>query len=541
MENGGAGMYDVTRFHKQYEEALEFFYGKNYDEALMILTMILTELQQINSVWLRPYLLKAYIMRAKKCPVQEMEVLQQLLDKGSRLQAPGSGDAAIMAEAWSLLGEVLVRLGECRLAVDAFLQSSALEQDVQKKREEYSNGIFAANYYSDISDEYWQELYAGYRKLLQDIKPLKLAVAENGRYRHGKIRVGYLSADIRRHPVARFLRPLLEYADKNYFQIYLYQANNEEDGVTRLLQSLVDCTHMIAGLSDQEIAMGIAADEIDILVDLSGHTKGNHLSVLAYRPAPVILSGIGYFNSLGMHTDGFLSDVYCSTSERHPAFTERLLRLPHTHFCYMPFNSFPAVAEKMAWERQGCITFGCFNNFSKVTDEMLAVWRRILYACPGSRLLLKHQLFDSHEGREWTWRRMRRLGMPVHRVELRGFSADYLTEYYDVDIALDTFPYTGGLTTVEALYMGIPVVSMYGDRHGTRFGWSFLNNLGLPELAAGDADGYVQIAVRMAEDKELLRLLHRELRGLLKVSYLMDGEKYCRAVENLYRRLSTAD
>lgn len=517
----------------EYNRALKMFRAGEYITALEVLAGI----QQEDDIWLRPFLLRAYVLRGLKCLVQEMAVLQQLLDKGSSLQEPGDSDIAMIAEAWSLLGEVLVRLGECRLAVDAFLQSSVLEQDVQKKREEYSNGIFAANYCSDISDEYWQELYAGYRALLQDIEPLKLAVSADGRYNHKKIRVGYLSADIRMHPVACFLRPLLGYADKTHFQVYLYQVNNDEDGVTRQLQRMVDCTRIVAGLSDQETAEGIAADEIDILVDLSGHTKGNRLPVLAYRPAPVILSGIGYFNSLGMDTDGFLSDVYCSPVEWHPAFTEKLLRLPHTHFCYMPFGEFPPLAEVMAWERNGYITFGCFNNFSKVTDEMLAVWGKILQSVSGSHLLLKHQLFDSSEGRDWTLQRMKRLGLPIERIELRGFSADYLSEYHDVDIALDTFPYTGGLTTVEALYMGVPVVSMYGDRHGTRFGWSFLNNLGLPELAAREADGYVEKAVKLADDKELLCLLHRELRGLLKDSDLMDGEKYCREVESMYRGL----
>lgn len=522
---------------REYNRALQLFRSGAYNEALEVLA----GMQYGDNVWLRPFLLRAYVLRGLKCPVQEMQALQDLLVHSGEPAQMDRSDADIIAEAWSLLGEVLVRLGECRLAVDAFLQSSALEQDVQKKREEYSNAIFTANYCSDISDAYWQKLYAGYRELLRDIAPLELAVSADGRYRHGKIRVGYLSADFRTHPVACFLRPLLEYADKTCFQVYLYQANADEDGVTGQLQNWADCTRLVSGLSDRELAAGIAADEIDILVDLSGHTKGNRLPALAYRPAPVILSGIGYFNSLGMYTDGFLSDVYCSPSAVHPAFTERLLRLPHTHFCYCPFWQFPAIAEQMAWQRNGYVTLGCFNNFSKVTDEMLAVWGKILQAVPDSHLLLKHQLFDGSEGRDWTLRRMKKLGLPVGRIELRGFSADYLSEYHDVDIALDTFPYTGGLTTLEALYMGVPVVSMYGDRHGTRFGWSFLNNLGLPELAAKDADGYVQNVVRLAEDKELLRLLHRELRGLLEGSYLMDGEKYCHEVESMYRRLVYSD
>lgn len=518
---------------REYGRALKLFRVGDYNSSLELLA----DIQKWNDVWLRPFLLQAYVLRGLKRPVQEMQALCDLLIRSGELARQGRSDMDIVAEAWSLLGEVLVRLGECRLAVDAFLQSSALEQDVKKKREEYSNGIFATNYCSGISDEYWQELYAGYRELLQDIAPLKLAVSATGGYGHGKIRVGYLSADLRNHPVACFLRPLLEYADKNCFQVYLYQANDGEDSVTEQLQGWADCTRLVAEMTDEGIAAQIAADEIDILVDLSGHTKGNRLPVLAYHPAPVIISGIGYFNSLGMYIDGFLSDVYASTSAVHPAFTERLLRLPHTHFCYCPFWQFPAIAEQMAWERNGYVTFGCFNNFSKVTDEMLAVWGKILQAVPDSYLLLKHQLFDSNEGRDWTLQRMKRLGVPIERIELRGFSADYLSEYHDVDIALDTFPYTGGLTTVEALYMGAPVVSLYGDRHGTRFGWSFLNNLGLPELAAGDVEGYVQNAVMLAENKELLCLLHKELRGLLMESYLMAGKKYCRAAENLYKSL----
>ena len=519
--------------YQLYDEAYAFYNSKCYYQALEVLA----RLRQRNSVWLRPVLLQAYIMRAMQCPVQEMEMLQQLLAQGERLPVLSESDEDILAESWSLLGEVLVKLGECRLAVDAFLQSSALERDWQKKCEEYSNGIFAANYSSGISYESWQALYAGYRALLQGIVPLKLTALENGSYGHGKIRVGYLSADLVRHPVAYFLYPLLEHFDRGSFQVYLYRVNPAADRVTEQLQSFADCTRVVSGLGCREIAEQIARDEIDVLVDLSGHTKDNRLPVLAYRPAPVILSGIGYFNSLGMDIDGFLSDVYCSPAEGHPAFVERLLRLPHTHFCYHPLNEFPVIAGKMAWERNGYITFGCFNNFSKVTDEMLMAWGRILQACAGSRLLLKHKLFDSAEGREWTVQRMKRLGLPVERIELRGFSLVYLQEYYDIDIALDTFPYTGGLTTMEALYMGVPVVSRYGSRHGTRFGLSFLSNIGLPELAAGDADEYVNIAARLADDKEILCLLHQEVRNLLCHSPLLDGESYCREVEKLYKSL----
>lgn len=516
-----------------YDKALDLYRSDNASKALQFLD----ELHLMAPAWLRPLLLRAYILRKMKCFVQERKALQELLTQAGKIGKKSESDDDVVAEAWSMLGEVLVKLGECRLAVDAFLQSSRMERDIKKKREEYSNAIFSANYCSGIADERWQALYAGYRQLLQDIVPLQLPLAEQGGYGHKKIRVGYLSADVRRHPVAYFLRPLLEFYDRQRFQVFLYRDNAEEDSVTEQLQGWADCTQYIADMSDEEVARQIAADAIDILVDLSGHTKGNRLPVLAYKPAPVILSGIGYFNSLGMYTDGFFSDVYCSKQEIHPAFTEKCLRLPHTHFCYSPFWEFPAINKQMAWEKNGYITFGCFNNFSKVTDEMLLVWKEILYKCPSSRLLLKHKLFDSEEGRQWTLHRLQKLQLPVERIDFRGFSANYLQEYNEIDIALDTFPYTGGLTTIEALLMGVPVISMYGDRHGTRFGLSFLSNIGMAELATDNRYTYIKLAAGIAEDKDLLKALHGRIRSIVQKSSLMDGVGYCREVEQMYRGL----
>lgn len=523
--------------YKLYDYAFDLYKWGFLQESLVLLN----RLQQMTVVWLRPFLLKAYILRKMDCPLKELQVLHELLAQAERMENVSESDNDMGAEAWSMLGEVLTKLGECKLAVAAFLQSSRMERDIKKKREEYSNALFAANYCSDISDERWQGLYAGYRQLLQDIVPFQLPLAEQVGYGHKKIRVGYLSADVRRHPVAYFLRPLLEFYDRQWFQVFLYRANAEEDSVTDQLQGWADCTRYIADMSDEEAARQIAADAIDILVDLSGHTKGNRLPVLAYKPAPVILSGIGYFNSLGMYTDGFLSDVYCSSKETHPAFIEKLLRLPHTHFCYSPFEEFPAINKQMAWERNGYVTFGCFNNFSKVTDEMLLVWKEILCQCPDSHLLLKHKLFDSEEGRQWTLYRLQRLELPVERVDFRGFSAEYLQEYNDIDIALDTFPYTGGLTTVEALLMGVPVVSMYGDRHGTRFGLSFLSNIGMAELATDNRGMYVTLAAGLAEDKDLLKALHGRLRSTVQKSPLMNGVNYCNDVEWMYRKLLRVD
>ena len=285
------------------------------------------------------------------------------------------------------------------------------------------------------------------------------------------------------------------------------------------------------------IAQAVRADEIDILVELGGHTAGNALPVFAYRAAKVQICGIGYFNSTGIsECDGFLSDVYCSPAEHSPYFTERLLQLPHTHFCYQPYKKFPEPVPPPC-RQNNYITFGSFNNFAKVNDGMLCLWRELLQQVPNSRLLLKHQLLGTEEGREYTLSRLRKLQLPIERIELRSYSADYLREYGDMDIALDTSPYPGGLTTCEALYMGVPVVTLTGNRHGARFGKSFLCNLGLGELVAESPEQYVNIARTLAGDGELLTALRQTLRRMMLASPLMDSRMYMQDVENLYRQI----
>lgn len=518
-----------------YGEALAAYNAKDYDKALAMADDFLAS----GIVYGRFFLLKAYVFRDTGRHAEEMEILQELLR--AEVQA-GDAEKDILATAWSLLGFVCTILGETETAVDYFLLSADYEQDFCAKCTEYSNALFAANYCENFSAARWQELYAGYRELLKDIEPLCLR--NHGDYGHERLRIGYLSADFVRHPVAYFVRPLLEFCDREKFAIYLYHAGETEDDVSAHIFGWADAVRRISKLSYREAAEMMAADEIDVLVDLSGHTRNNRLPILAYRPAPKILSGIGYFNSIGMDIDGFLSDEYCCQGAkeigvacREKAFYEPLLPLARTHFCYSMWQPYPMPAGEPPCLKNGYITFGCFNNFSKVTDNMLKLWRNILHHVPESRLLLKHKLFDSAEGREWTLQRLRRLGFPVERVDFQGFSLDYLECYRQVDIALDTFPYAGGLTTVEALMMGVPVVTKYGSRHGTRFGLSFLSNLGLAELAAADDAGYLERAVMLAQNMDILAYLHKNLRHMLQNSPLMDGHRYCREVEKLYLNL----
>jgi predicted O-linked N-acetylglucosamine transferase (SPINDLY family) len=273
-------------------------------------------------------------------------------------------------------------------------------------------------------------------------------------------------------------------------------------------------------------------------VELGGHTEENRLPVLAWHPAPIQLSGIGYMGSTGLRAvDGFLSDCWCiPQGDVNPFFTEPILRLPHSHFCYTPLQPLPYRQESPA-ARNGFVTFCCFNNFSKVTDELLLLWREILTRLPSSRLVLKSGHFDHEAERRFIEERMRGLGLPMARIECRGLSPHYLEEYGEIDIALDTYPYVGGLTTCEALLCGVPVVSLYGQRHGTRFGLSFLANIGLEELAVGTPEEYMERAVGLAQDTELLGLLRQQLPACMAASPLMNRAGYMHDLEKVFERL----
>ncbi len=470
-------------------------------------------------------MLEAYINRERRNPLSELLTLQRLLGLF------GDSSDPLLPDAWSLLGAVLSNTGDGALASDAFLQSSEGEADLAKKLVEYSNAIFSLNHMPDVPPSHWQALYEGYRALLTGIKPFP---QEN--YGHKRLRIGYLSGDFRQHPVAYFVYALLKCYDTDKFQVYCYAVNQDDDVLTGQLRRLPVLWRDIRTKDWAEAARIVHEDEIDILVDLSGHTSGNCLPVLAYQPAPVQMCGIGYMNSTGLlNVDYFLSDVYCAPEEESAFFTEKLLRLPHTHLCYTRPHPFPDVMALPPCQRKGVVTFGCFNNYAKITDAMLELWRQILDRVPDARLLLKHQIFGSDEGRRLADARLRRTGIDIARVVVRGFSDDYLSEYNDMDIALDTSPYTGGLTTCEAMYMGVPVVTLAGNRHGARFGASLLTNVGLDGLVAESPAEYVDISVELASQPGVITELRRRLRQMMANSPLMDQLGYVCEVEEAYR------
>ena len=513
-----------------YAAALAEYKEKNFDKALELQA----EVKKLNPAWTKNLLLEAYIYREQNFHLQEIEVLERFLPK---IDLSIASEKSLAAVGYSLLAAAYRIVAAPEKAVNFFVKSAELEENFEKSCVEISNAIFAANDCENFSAADFKNLYAIYQEKISALKTFPKKI-----YSHKKIRVGYLSADFRSHPVTNFAWSLLFDYDKNNFEIYCYSANEKADAITEKISASVDCWRDISNLSDFEAANLIYEDEIDILFDLSGHTSNNRLLTAAYRPATVQISGIGYMNSTGLNCfDYFLTDKTCS-GDWQKYFVEKKFELPQSHFCYSPLKKFPPPSDAPC-KKNNFITFGCFNNYNKVTDFMLSAWKKILDAVPNSRLILKHQIFCNDEGKEIVTARLKKFGFDLSRVEMRNFSPTYLEEYVnEIDIALDTFPYTGGITTCEALFAGVPAVSLCGDRQGTRFGLSILKNVGLEELATSNVEDYISRAVGLANDTELLSILHKNLRRMMLRSPLMNSKNYVREVEkNFIKILSPSE
>ena len=429
----------------------------------------------------------------------------------------------------NLLGQTARTMGLAEEAAAAYEKAAAAAETPELRAVAWSNVLFALHFLRVPQEEAYRA-HCAYGELFRDVTPFLHRLRQKRR----KIRIGYISPDLRRHVVLRFAEALFTHYDAERFEVYCYQ-NGPEDEESRRIMRLVDAWRNISPLLPREAARRIYEDGIDVLVDLAGHTRGTALPVLAHRPSPVQMSGVGYFATTGLPAvDYMIGDVWLDGApagiKEAPFFTEKLLVLAHTHLCYTPEAAAPPAGAAPCL-RKGFVTFGSFNAFAKASDEALTAWAQILAAVPNARLLLKSAAFSSEEGRTAALARLQAVGIDSERVELRPDTHEYLHEYHDVDIALDTFPYPGGGTTFDALYMGVPVVMLKGDSHGTRFGFSILANLGLEDLAAADAADYVRKAAALAEDTQILAALHKNLRPMMEKSPLMDGASYTAALE----------
>ncbi|MCO5172149.1 MAG: tetratricopeptide repeat protein [Planctomycetes bacterium] len=354
-----------------------------------------------------------------------------------------------------------------------------------------------------------------------------------------RLRVGYLSPDLRAHPVASVLEPLLAGHDRDAVEVIAYDVwPGAKDGVTARLRGLVDGWRDVAWLDDAALAAAVRADRVDVLVDLAGHTGGNRLPVLARRPAPVQVTYLGYPNTTGLPTvDLRLTDATADPPGLADVLhTEGLARLPRCFLAWAPPDPSPAPAPLDDDDPRAC-TFGCFNNLSKVSPEAVALWARLLRDTPGARLLLKNHSLAHATARARAEGLFAAHGVTADRLVLTGRlgQAEHLALHDRVAVALDPFPYAGTVTTLEALWMGVPVVTLVGDRHASRVGASLLEAAGLRFLVARTPDEYVEVVRALLSDRARLRELKRGLRARLLASPLVDGDTLARAVEDAYR------
>ena len=361
------------------------------------------------------------------------------------------------------------------------------------------------------------------------------------------LRVGYVSADICQHTVGLLLKDVLKSHDAQRVTAFVYNAGRQRDWVTNDI-SLSCIVRDASALDDLQLVDLVIEDQIDVLVDLSGHTAGSRLAAFAYRPAPVMVSWLGYFATTGLpYFDGLLLDEWHVTAATQEQFVEPVIKLSGGRFCYKPVPWAPVEVALPACLRNGYVTFGCFNNTAKINESVIEVWAKILNALPESRLILKWRTFNDEAYSQKMWAAFRELGVTPDRIELRGpsFHKDLLLEYADIDIALDPFPFTGGLTTCETLWMGVPVVTMPLSRVVSRQSHAILNMIGLEDLSAESKEQYVSIALNLAKDHERLIALRSNLRKMLRESSLMDVTGFTQALEDcffeLYRRIERAE
>jgi protein O-GlcNAc transferase len=463
---------------------------------------------------------------------------------GTTLKACGQLEAAVVCftqsaqinpahlETQNNLSSAWQEQGRVAEAIDGYRRALAVEPSNAKI---ISNLLMVSNYDSRISPAalfaehvHWTRMFPA-----AAISPAIARTPTVGR----ALRVGYMSPDFRRHAVEAFIEPVLAQHDPAQVEAILFAEVRWPDDVTERLRGIARGWHNTCGLTDAQFAELIRSEKIDILVDLAGHTNHNRLPVLNLRPAAVQVSYLGYPNTTGLASVDFrLTDAMVDPAGAEPLYTEKLVRLSPTFCCYQPSAEAPKVSPLPA-QASGRITFGSMHNLVKLNSDVLDLWARLIQAAPGSRLLVfRDTLQDS------TLQRLRQefasRGLGEDRVELRGTLAPgerHWSVYREIDISLDAFPWSGHTTACESLWMGVPVISLRGDRAAGRMVTSVLSCLGLDPWSVADRDEYVDAAIRLAGDVEQLARWRSRLRELMLGSPLCDAKRFTRGLEEAYR------
>ena len=554
-----------------YRKALHL--NPNFVDALYNLGNILREKRQLDeavscykkAIELNPSLAGAYnnlgsIFQEKQQLVEAISYYQKALDLnpnvagaytnlGGALQELGKYDKAIafyekalnlnpnIAEANNNLGSIFKEKGQLDEAEAYFRRAAAIDPNNLIYSE---NLLFQMLYNSRYDSESIFLEHLQFAKKYADPLSLTIPPHRNDKTLYRKLRIGYLSPDFRKHAVSSFIEPVLIAHNREYFEVFCYSNVLNKDEVTERIQGHADYWRNIVGTSDEDAVKMIREDAIDILVDLAGHTKNNRLLLFARKPAPVQVNWIGYPFTTGLSAiDYKIVDNYTDPPGKTDRFyTEKLMRLPESAICYLPNRNSPAIGFMPALSA-GHITFGSFNNFAKVTSEVFTLWAMVLNAIPDSCLIMKGKSFSDKKTCEFALNILTQRGVNSERITLQPFEQSplYLEAYNSVDIGLDTFPWNGITTTCDALWMGVPVITLAGTAYASRGGVSLLSNVGLQDLIAKTYDEYIEIAVRLASDIKTLHSLRNSLRDRMSQSPLTNAKRFIVNLEQCYHKM----
>jgi len=438
------------------------------------------------------------------------------------------------AEAYNNLGVLYRDEGEIKKAIACYDKCLALNPH---SRNASQNRLLAMNYLPDADI---QAIFQAHREWgIEKCKQVHIRQGYKNDYRLDRpIKVGYVSPDFFTHSVSYFIEGILANHSKTNFVIYCYSNVVKEDAKTLRLKQMAHVWRNINSKSAEEATMMIMEDGIDILVDLTGHTAGNRLDIMSLKPAPVQVTYIGYPNTTGLPTiDYRFTDAVVDPVDTKQCYVEELVRLPHCFLCYSPSPDAGQVAPT-PYLKNGYITFGSFNNLAKINPGVIQLWAEVLKRVPNSRMVIKCKPFACEMIRRHLQKRMQAEGIDPSRLDLFSLipmNHDHLQAYGLMDISLDTFPYAGTTTTCEALWMGVPVITLTGDNHAHNVGSTILKQVGHEELIAHTKKDYIASAVSLASDVQQLQSIRSGLRDKMRQSYLCNSQDFTRNLENTYK------
>lgn len=425
-----------------------------------------------------------------------------------------------------------VSLGETAVSIPMFRKVIEMEPD---NLTNYSQILFAMQYEPTFPNQAVLDEHLAFGRKTRELVGPAGEAWPIVKHWDRVLRVGYVSGDYRGHVVMRFIENVLASHDHDRVEVICIATNSIQDATTERIKKMVDGWVDISAVDDETAVRMIREKQLDIAVDLAGHSSILRLGLFGRRLAPVHVSWCGYSGTTGLDTMDYLvvDNVIAPPGEK-TFFVERPIRMPGPYLCFTPADA-PAVGPP-PFERNGHITFGCMNNPGKVNKYVIGWWAQILRAVPNSRLLMRYHLLDDPLVKERLNKMFRALGI-ADRVDMRSGGGAFLDSYNSVDIALDTFPYNGTTTTCEALWMGVPVVTIRGDRFVARVGASLLTNVGLPNLVGEDPQQYIDCAVSLAQEPERLAQMRRNMRSSLVNTILYDPRTFTKQLEEKYTEM----